>query len=281
MVRRAIPSILALACLAAAPAAAQDEQARARQLFEQGVTAMDAGNLGAATRSFQQSYQLYPRASTACNMALALERSGRACDAHSWYRQCAALDTAGRFRDHANRQAAALQRQCPRTTQAPNPFVTGPRVRARSVQGVQVMETAGSNPHVYRRSFDHTLLGLGIGGLVLGTGGLVGGGLSAGEATDQALSISAVPSMDPGNPTLLAEGTPDADAYNRASTFRNLAIGLYVAGGILSGIGAILIIVDLARPGVFAGGARRPTGPYLTLRPQPGGGVVGQFALGF
>ena len=281
MVIRAITAVLALTWLAAAPLAAQDNQARARQLFEQGVTAMDSGQLGVATQYFQESYQLFPRASTACNMALALERSARACDAQTWYRQCAALDTAGRFRDHANRQAAALQSQCPQAAQA-SPFVSGPQVHGTNPQAtgqVQVVE-GGQQMYVHRRGFDHTMLGLGIGALVLGAGGWIGGGLSANEATRQANLISVDPSADPGNPTLLPPGSADADAYGQATTFSNLAIGLYVAGGVLSALGAILIVVDLTRPGLFSDAARRPGGPYLAFAPRAGGGVVGQLAVG-
>lgn len=283
MVKRVIFLCFSLVWLAAAPALAQDAQTRARQLFEQGVTAMDSGNPGPATQYFQQSYDLYPRASTACNMALALERTGRACDAQSWYRQCAALDTQGRFRDHANRQAAALQNQCPQTNpQAQNPFVTGPQPHATEQgRSMRIVEGGGAGPYVTRRDVDHTLLGIGIPSLLVGIGGLVGGGLAAGEANARASQIGAPPSEDPGNPTLLPPGSADATAYNDASTLSSVALGLYVAGGVLSALGAVLIVVDLARPGVFSGGAGRSEGPQLAFAPQTGGGAVGQLTLVF
>ena len=115
----------------------------------------------------------------------------------------------------------------------------------------------------------------------MGIGGFVGGGLAAGEASHRAGQISAPPSEDPSNPTLLPAGSADAAAYNDASTLSNVAIGLYVAGGVLSAVGVILIVVDLARPGVFSGDARRSGGPYLAFAPQIGGGVVGQLTLTF
>ena len=141
---------LSAVTLVGAHADAQSPE-EARQLFERGVQAMDGGNPGLASQYFQQSYQMFPRASTACNMALSLERTGRACDAEGWYRQCAALDQSGRFRDHANRQAAALSSQCAQSGQpTQSPFVGGaqPVATSNGGAGVQVVEggTATTRP---------------------------------------------------------------------------------------------------------------------------------------
>ncbi len=270
--------------LVASPAAAQDAN-RARVLFEQGVTAMDGGNPGLAAQYFEQSYQQFPRASSACNLALALERTGRGCDAIGWYRQCAALDTAGTFRDHANRQAAALSSRCP--SQPQSPFVGGPQTPTTQPTdgGVQVVESGTPNPYVHRRSYDHTMLGIGIPALLLGVGGFVGGGFAADEASYQAsriVELGYAPSEDPDNPTTLPAGSDAANAYDSAQTMSSLAIGLYVAGSILSLAGAILIVVDLARPGVFDGGAEGPAaGPRLALGSLPGGGGLARLELDF
>lgn len=267
--------VLLSAWLAPSPGAAQDRQAEARQLFEQGVRAMDAGQTEQASRYFQQSYQLYPRASTACNMALMLERTGQACDAQSWYRQCAALDTEGRFRDHANRQAAALASQCSQPAGAfvgdsapvgPTP-INGGRVGGSSTGGglpIVEMNQGGVQPTA---GPDHSLLGVGIASLVLGVGGLVGGALSAQEATLQADMLP----QGAGAVTPLAAGSAEAAIYDRATTFSNVAIGLYAGAGVLGGLGLILIIVDLAQPGAFGGSARTTGGPTLTLSPTDGG----------
>ncbi|MCB9591201.1 MAG: hypothetical protein H6719_00595 [Sandaracinaceae bacterium] len=275
------PSLLAL-CLLAAPAAAQDAN-RARQLFEQGVSAMDSGNPALAAQYFEQSYQQFPRASSACNLALALERTGRGCEAISWYRQCAALDTAGTFRDHAGRQAAALSSQCPSTTQSP--FVSGPQTSGGGGGGVQVVESG--QPTAYRRhyDYDHTMLGVGIPALLLGIGAFVGGGFAADEARWQAGLIPMYgfePSGDPMNPTTLPAGSGAADAYDQAQLMSNLAIGLYVTGSVLSLVGAILIVVDLARPGVFDSDTARGTpGPRLAVGSLPEGGGVARLTLAF
>lgn len=257
--------------LGVSTAGAQDSQTRARQLFEAGVAAMDRGSPGEAVGYFDQSYRLYPRASTACNMAVAQERLGRACDAVNWYRQCAALDQAGSVRDHANRQAAALGARC---TPGPvhDPFVRTPAPPPAAA--VRVVEGGPAHPSGYAApAADHTLLGVGIGALVLGAGGIVGGVFSALEAQAQAAQLPAA-----GGP--LTHGTPEADTYYRAATFSDLALGLYVGGGLIGALGVVLVIVDLAQPGAFGGSARVQPGPRLTVAPAEGGAYA-QLSLRF
>ncbi|MEZ4340713.1 MAG: hypothetical protein R3B82_29175 [Sandaracinaceae bacterium] len=282
---RLAPAIVLL--LIALPASAQDAN-RARQLFEQGVSAMDSGNPGVAAQYFHQSYEQFPRASSACNLALALERTSRGCEAISWYRQCAALDTEGSFRDHANRQAAALSARCPSTVQSP--FVGGPQTTSSTPPstgggGVQVVESGAPPAYVQHRDYDHTMLGFGIPALLLGVGAFIGGGFAADEANyqaDQIVAMGYAPSGDPDNPTVLPAGSDAANAYDSASTMSTLAIGLYVGGSILSLVGAILIVVDLARPGVFGGGAEAPrSGPRLAMGSLPGGGGMARLELSF
>lgn len=272
---RAVLAItLTLACVATAHA--QDGPTRARQLFEAGVAAMDRGSPGEAAGYFDQSYRLFPRASTACNMAVAQERLGRACDAVTWYRQCAALDQTGSVRDHANRQAAALGAQC-RPGPVHDPFVRTPGPTSAPIMGgggVRVVEAGGAQTTYAGPAPNHTLLGVGIGGLVLGGGALVGGIFSALEAQNQALQLPAE-----GGP--ITDGTPAADTYYRAATFSDLALGLYIGGGLIGALGLVLVIVDLAQPGVFGGrGALDPVGPRLAFAPLDGGGFA-QLSLRF
>jgi hypothetical protein len=83
------PAVLALALAIAWPAAASGEeaasgdQARARQLFEQGVAAARAEDLGAAIDAFVESYALYPHPGTLLNLGLYQIRAGRRVDAHA------------------------------------------------------------------------------------------------------------------------------------------------------------------------------------------------------
>lgn len=280
---KTLTTLLVLLALTPAVGAAQSPPAqRARQLFEQGVAAMDAGDSEGAIGYFQQSYQLYPRASTSCNMALSLERTGRACDAQRWYRQCAALDTDGRFRDHANRQAAALQARCrgDSSAQGANPFVSGPETSTSGGGSVQVVE--GQQPtYVHQRSVDHGLLGGAIPALVLGLGGIIGGAVAASEAGAKIDLLQMSVPGDAESPIVLTRGSAEANLYQDARTLSDVAIGLYVAGGVLAGLGAILLVVDLAQPGVFGGSARTRDGPRLAFTPLPEGGGVGQLTLRF
>lgn len=84
--RASIPLLLlAIAWPAAAQAeeAPADDQARARQLFEQGVDAARAEDLGAAIDAFVESYALYPHPGTLLNLGLYQLRAGRRVDAHA------------------------------------------------------------------------------------------------------------------------------------------------------------------------------------------------------
>jgi hypothetical protein len=269
--------LLAFACGLAAvglavPAVAQDPALQARALFERGVAAMDRGAPAEAALYFEQSYRLVPRASTACNMASAQERLGRPCDAQRWFEQCAAIDTEGNARDHARREASRIAPQCSAAT-GPIPRPHDPFVRAPVVPSVGTAPPSGSvqvveagYPTYPPPSVDHTLLGLGIGAFVLGAGAIVGGAFSALEAESAAGQIQAPPGP-------IMAGTPDADLFYRAATFSDLALGLYIGGGLLGALGVVLTIVDLARPGALGGRAANGR-PSWVLLPTPTGGLA-------
>jgi hypothetical protein len=278
VVSRALGIALALLLLAPVAARAQDAQTRARTLFEQGVTALDGGNPALAAQYFEQSYQAYPRASTACNMALALERTQRGCDAEGWYRQCAALDQEGRFRDHANRQAAALGAQCaaatPPPSPTPSPFVGGaPPPSSGGVQIVEAPPQTGGYP-THTAEPNHALLAVGLVALGVGAGAIIGGAFAADEATYQA-------SWLPTDTMILIEGTPEAERYASAETYSNLALGLYVSGALVSTLGAILFVTYLGQPGIGGSAATTPAGPRLSFGPLPEGGGFADLRLRF
>lgn len=244
---RRLGGLILLGVLLAAPASAQDTE-RARQLFEQGVSAMEGGDPRRAAAYFDESYSIYPRASTACNMAVAQERLNAPCDAQRWYQQCAALDRAGRFRDHANRQAAALGAQC---AARPAPgiqqtYVPPPNSQVQIVESQPIAQFEDPAP-------DHTLLGVAIGALVLGAGGLVGAIVAQEAAWGEYWQIS----VDGG---ALVEGSEDAQHFEQASLLSDVALGLYVGAGVFGGLGVIFLIVDLAQPGVFGTASLGPQG---------------------
>lgn len=83
------------------PAAAQDEKARARQLFNQGVTEFEAGEHRAALQSFEGAYRLAPHPAVRVNMANCFEQLGRFVEAKFNYE---------RFLEESGENVSAEQR---------------------------------------------------------------------------------------------------------------------------------------------------------------------------
>ncbi len=73
-------------------AAAQDDTARARALFEEASAAMASGRVAAARDLFSESLTLEPRAATAYNLAVTLRESGDLTEALSTYEALLAGD---------------------------------------------------------------------------------------------------------------------------------------------------------------------------------------------
>lgn len=69
--------------LCAAPAAAQDEEARARALFDEARVAFDAGRFPEARAQLEASLALLPRAPTALNLARVQQSMGDVLDAEA------------------------------------------------------------------------------------------------------------------------------------------------------------------------------------------------------
>ncbi|MGE0792010.1 MAG: hypothetical protein AB7S26_40425 [Sandaracinaceae bacterium] len=265
-------------CLAVSRARAQDAREEARILFERGVEEMNRGNDDVARSYFERSFGLYARASTACNLALSLERTGRACDAESWYRQCASLDDEGRFREQATRQASELESRCRAPSgPTPNPFVGGPTAPPAN-RPMLAQSWTDPGPVGNGRSPDHTMLAIGLVSLALSGGGLLGAVLTADESWNQYRMIG-VEGGSPDAPVALIEGTPQADHLQSSQQMRNASIGLAVSAALLGAVGLVFVIVDLAQPGVFYGDASRASEVRLALGSAPGGGPMATLAI--
>lgn len=272
--------------LLAPTAHAQTREQQARTAFDYGVNEMEQGRPQNAVAYFQRSYDLSPRAATACNMALALERTNQSCDSMRWYQQCASIDGEGRFRDHAQQQARVMASRCPQPGQTPNPFVSGPQTTGTtpapgSNGGVQIVESGqpGTQSSYQGPGPDHAWLAPSIIGLVLGAGALVGAIVTA-DLSNQAYDDIQAEAGSSESPTTLLPGSPDANAYNDARTYRDASIGLSIAAGLLGGVGLVFLIVDLSQPGVFGPSARRD-GPHLALSPRLDGGGEARLRLSF
>ena len=96
---------------AAQPAEPQRTPA-AEEAFRSAVDALREERFDDAASAFDTSYQLEPRAETACNLALTYDRwPGHEEAAIDAYLRCARDDRSGRFRDHALARASALRAQ--------------------------------------------------------------------------------------------------------------------------------------------------------------------------
>lgn len=95
-------ALLALAVLCSvSPARAEDEKARARVLFNQGVAEFEAGEHRAALASFESAYRLAPHPAVRVNMANCYEALGRLVEAVFNYE---------RFLEESGENVSAAQR---------------------------------------------------------------------------------------------------------------------------------------------------------------------------
>lgn len=133
---RAIVSAAALTLLTAAPARA-DEASLAESLFQQGISAMEKGDLARACEVLTESQRLDPGGGTLLNLALCHERAGRTTTA--WARYLEALGVARRDkRDDrvafAEEHIRALEPKLPRLSIALAERVDGVCVRVDDVE---------------------------------------------------------------------------------------------------------------------------------------------------
>lgn len=205
----------------------------ADELFREGVRAMRGRRYNEAISLFRLSYELSPRAATMCNLAMAYERTSRYREALDSYRSCAAIDTEGRFRDHASERAREMERRL-RPTPQPQPQ---PYVQPQPQPYVQPQPQPQPQPLPQR---SRSLLGLGIAATVLGVGAL-GAGIWL-----NVWSNSVYEDVQDDYPSMqVPEGSSAHDRLQRGESGGSAALGLYIAGGILTAAGVAAIVVDL------------------------------------
>lgn len=110
--------ILALLMLSSAARAGEDDDARARALFQSGAVLYDEGRYEEAVAAFEEAYRLSARPALLFNIANALERLGRwdeALDVLSRYRAYARPDE----RETLDRRIGSLQRRIAEAATAP------------------------------------------------------------------------------------------------------------------------------------------------------------------
>ncbi len=255
--------VLVLLMAVAAPAEAQDAQ----DAFDEGVQALRAERYEAAAAAFQRSYELAPKAETACNLALTYDRwEGHSEDAIDAYLQCAQDDESGRFRDHALARASALrsQRQPDEPDELPPPDDGGEGESdggagdgGDSTHQVPIVEHGEAPPPRSR-----LLLYLGIAATAVGAAFIVGGAIAAGngrEGVDEL--VAEFPDRRITNEAGLAK-------LNAVEDQRTRALAFYLTGGIVAAAGLALAAIDLAQGSDDTSVSVAPTfgGAMATLR---------------
>ncbi len=246
--------------LVCVPAEAQTENADAEALFRQGVEAFRGEDYAQAATHFEESFALIAQAKTACNLALTYDRwTGHPRQAREAYIRCAELDTSNRFRDHAIDRAAALRDELgddpqPESDptepeenpnaheQTPDPREADPVrevVHIPPPQPIVVSPIQASPPATGR-----ILRWVGGGTIVAGVAVIAVGIPSSLGAKDDSDTLAdrypdrRIPSDDLEAQRLLQ----DIDDQERR------ARRLYIAGGALVGLGAILLVVGSVIP---------------------------------
>jgi hypothetical protein len=287
LLRRMLFAVVVATSLAPTATYAQEN---ARALFRRGVAALREGRHADAERAFLASYEADPRTATLCNLAVTYDEWPKPREAADTYERCAAADTEGRYRDHANERARALREAIaaeeaqhaangantngantsgtngnpePSVVEpAPSPFVDPPPSSndgsSTGASGPPIVEH--TRPVEARRGHGLALAGSVVAALGAGLAGT--GAYFAGQSRDARAELDA---RHPGEgPVVLPDGSDDAALLEDARRDRRVAIGTYASGAALGALGVTLIVLDLVQP----------RGPALAATPLPGGAMV-------
>jgi len=239
------------------PVNASAEESGADALFRRGVEALRARRYDDAAALFRLSYDMEPRASTMCNLALTHERAGRLQQAAQSYRQCASIDREGRYRDHALRQADELDQRM-RASARPTYTRPQPQPQPPPTGYMQTQPPQQQEPQPRRQT--HTLAWVGLGGTLLALGSLgtaIGLHVWANGVHDDLWTEYE---------RQIPEGSSAADRVERGRTGVNVAIALYAVGAVLGGVSVLLVILD-----AMGVGGRASLGSRYALRLAPDG----------
>jgi tetratricopeptide (TPR) repeat protein len=215
--------IVALGLLLGTASAGEDDDARARELYQNGAVLYDEGRYEEAVLAFEEAYRLSARPALLFNIANALERAGHwqeALDVLARYRAYARADE----RETLDRRILSLERRI--AENRANPPVAAP-VKAESAPTPHPPPPPQTAAPTLFRPAPIALAGAGL--VSLGVGAALGGGaLATGEAAAArcATDNSGTLRCDAGAADLLAQESGSA-----------LAADVLVGAGIL-GLGA-------------------------------------------
>ncbi len=250
--QKSFASIAALAAslaglFIASPAFAQDAEAQADAAFARGVDHLRAERFDEAASEFETSNGLVQRAATSCNLGLAYEHAeGREAQALAAYRLCSRLDDEGRFREHAEERAAALEAELAADSQIQRPTEPSNGESGETPSGetdsgtIHILETSTPPPARSRG-----LLYAGIAVAVIGAAALGGGAALATSAQGDVDQLNMT--YTGSEPVVIPAGSPEADTLSSARGKSTAALALYVGGGVALTAGAAMIILDLVQ----------------------------------
>ena len=260
-------AVLAVAmCITSVVAAQSSEADSARR---RGVELAQQQRWEEAAAAFHASLDAEPRPESACNLGLTYERwGGHVQAAIDAYQRCAELDRDGRFRDHALERSAALRPQLAQEQQSP--FVADPPAPIEASDPVVQAQPTPVAPMVPvvtgpRHQRTWALFWGGVASTVVGGALLAGGAVAAGNAReDEDILYTLYP-----NRLIDSTDTESLQRYADANRGRKVALGLYLGGGALVGLGVTLMLVDLIR-----GDGEDDDAPALAVQPIRGGATV-------
>lgn len=138
-----LASCLLIATLSS-PAIA-DDQREARELFERGKTAMNAGRFAEARELFERSLELVPKASAAFNLAVALRGMGRPKESHELLQRMLKGEF-GELPPDKQREVATLANEARRDVAKLTIVARGAKAIELRLDGVRVGTVAPDRP---------------------------------------------------------------------------------------------------------------------------------------
>ncbi|MCC7541681.1 MAG: hypothetical protein IT379_36015 [Deltaproteobacteria bacterium] len=252
--------------------APESERDQADAHFRAGVRALRENDPGTAVAHFHQSQELYPRVTTACNLALAYDRwPGHATEAANAYDRCAEMDEGGSYRQHAIERAAAIRaEQAAQSTPVGDPthtpIIESPVWGEGATTWTSLPPQGGGVPP---QQVDTP--GPSATWIVLGVGALAAGGIALGVGI--ALELDAQSRADALQAQYGYDLPPEeAEELDSIRSQRDLGVGLYVGAAVLGafGLGSLFVffseLVSTPDGPTVVSGSVSPDGGRLVLR---------------
>lgn len=276
-----------------------DKTKRAKQLYGEGDAAFKGGDAATALAKFEEAYNVYAPGLHVfnINIGLAAHELGDCVKAKVAFQRFLDLVSEHPARKQAQEKLLEIERSgCANVVQTqpdPAPVISepvdpalenqdAPELTSRRSEREEAAESEREETNSKKAS------GKLIAGAVLtgvGVGALIGGAVSLGIANQRANNLAELAS--PGPTGFPAGDYSDDDVANLDRTglpaANTASIGLFVAGGVLTTVGVVLIVLDVTgkKKAALKGGDKnaRSSGPRLTgisptIMRGGGGGVA-------